>query len=108
MVATPPSTSSTDDVPSRPRGTRLKWLPRLGFRFLHWLLLRVFYRVRMVGRENIPETGGALLVCNHLSYADPFFVAAGTRRNIRFRDIVTGCRRNHMEEDEPRKIVGQR
>jgi acyl-[acyl-carrier-protein]-phospholipid O-acyltransferase/long-chain-fatty-acid--[acyl-carrier-protein] ligase len=62
----------------------LKWLPRLGFRFLHWLLLRVFYRVRVVGRENIPETGGALLVCNHLSYADPFFVAAGTRRNIRF------------------------
>jgi acyl-[acyl-carrier-protein]-phospholipid O-acyltransferase/long-chain-fatty-acid--[acyl-carrier-protein] ligase len=51
---------------------------------LHWLLLRVLYRVRVVGRENIPETGGALLVCNHLSYADPFFVAAGTRRNIRF------------------------
>ena len=62
----------------------LKWLPRQVLRLLHWLLLRVFYRVRVYGKENIPATGGALLVCNHLSFIDPFFVAAGTRRDIRF------------------------
>ena len=47
-------------------------------------MLRTFYRLRVIGRENIPAHGGALLVCNHLSYADPFFVAAGARRNVRF------------------------
>ena len=85
MAATPSASSPNDEASSRPRGgARLKWLPRQVFRLLHWLLLRVFYRVRVVGRDHIPEAGGALLVCNHLSYADPFFVAAGTRRDIRF------------------------
>ena len=36
-----------------------------------WLIIRlflgVFYRVRLEGAENIPATGGALLVANHLS-----------------------------------------
>jgi acyl-[acyl-carrier-protein]-phospholipid O-acyltransferase/long-chain-fatty-acid--[acyl-carrier-protein] ligase len=76
------SAANTELPPSR--GARLKWLPRQSLRLLHWFVLRVFYKVRVIGRENLPERGGALLVCNHLSYADPFFVAAATRRNIRF------------------------
>jgi acyl-[acyl-carrier-protein]-phospholipid O-acyltransferase/long-chain-fatty-acid--[acyl-carrier-protein] ligase len=38
------------------------------------LLLRglsaLFYRVRVEGAENLPATGGALVICNHVSYID--------------------------------------
>ena len=53
-------------------------------RGLVWLLTRTIYRVKVVGGENIPSTGGALLVCNHMSLADACFVMASTDRPIRF------------------------
>jgi 1-acyl-sn-glycerol-3-phosphate acyltransferase len=37
------------------------------------VILRVFYRVEVEGRENIPD-GGCLIVSNHLSWADTVFV----------------------------------
>ncbi len=49
-----------------------------------WLIIRLFlgafYRVRLEGAENIPATGGALLVANHLSWMDGFFVLIASRR----------------------------
>lgn len=53
-------------------------------RFLLWLLTHTLYRIRVVGRGNIPEKGGALLVCNHMSFMDACFVIASTDRHIRF------------------------
>lgn len=53
-------------------------------RFVLWALTHTFYRVRVLGRENLPERGGALLVSNHLSMADALFVIASTGRRIRF------------------------
>ena len=53
-------------------------------RLLLWALTHTFYRVRVLGRENLPERGGALLVSNHLSLADALFVIASTGRRIRF------------------------
>ncbi len=38
----------------------------------------------MVGRDNIPEKGGALFVCNHLSFVDALLLTASTDRFIRF------------------------
>jgi 1-acyl-sn-glycerol-3-phosphate acyltransferase len=35
------------------------------------LLLRVFCRWRVEGRENVPSQGAAILACNHLSLIDP-------------------------------------
>lgn len=79
------TTSIPEEERAAPRRRApLKWLPKRLLRLLHWLLLRVFYRVQVIGKENVPTSGGALLVCNHMSYADPFFVAAATRRDIRF------------------------
>ena len=49
-----------------------------------WLLAHTFYRLRVRGRENLPPRGPALLVCNHVSFIDPFLIAACTRRPIRF------------------------
>jgi acyl-[acyl-carrier-protein]-phospholipid O-acyltransferase/long-chain-fatty-acid--[acyl-carrier-protein] ligase len=49
-----------------------------------WLLAHTFYRVQARGRENLPQRGPALLVCNHVSFVDAFLIAACVRRPIRF------------------------
>ncbi len=42
------------------------------------------YKIRIVGRDNIPAKGGALFVCNHLSFADALLLIASTDRPVRF------------------------
>ncbi len=54
------------------------------FRFCGWLLTHTIYRVTIVDGGNVPARGGALLVSNHLSYADPFLVTAAVSRRVRF------------------------
>jgi len=49
-----------------------------------WCLLKVLFRVRIDGAERIPREGGALLVSNHISYADGFLIGLATPRMIRF------------------------
>lgn len=64
----------------RPRHRGLRTLIRLiGFAFL-----RSFYRIRPVDSERLPATGGALLVCNHVSYIDALVVMAACPREVRF------------------------
>jgi 1-acyl-sn-glycerol-3-phosphate acyltransferase len=46
-------------------------------------LLPVVYRMRITGREHIPE-GGAILCGNHSSYMDPVFIWAAAPRPVRF------------------------
>ena len=36
------------------------------------------------GREHIPAEGAAIVVPNHKSFWDSFFVAAATKRHLRF------------------------
>ncbi len=48
------------------------------------LLLKIMYRIKLVGMENFPERNGVLLVSNHLSYADPVFIGAAFSRKVRF------------------------
>jgi acyl-[acyl-carrier-protein]-phospholipid O-acyltransferase/long-chain-fatty-acid--[acyl-carrier-protein] ligase len=59
-------------------------LPEFLFRFLFWSMTHTFYRLRVLGREHIPATGPGLLICNHVSYADGFFLVASHHRLIRF------------------------
>ena len=59
-------------------------LPNSLLRLLMWMLTHTFYRIRMVGRDYIPEKGGALFVSNHLSFADALLLMASTDRSIRF------------------------
>lgn len=42
------------------------------------------YRLRVRGIEHVPATGGALLVPNHVSFADGLFLLGSTDRPIRF------------------------
>jgi 1-acyl-sn-glycerol-3-phosphate acyltransferase len=39
---------------------------------LSWPVLRGLFRLRAQGRENVPESGGYVLACNHLSNFDPW------------------------------------
>ncbi|MGC2421336.1 MAG: acyl-[ACP]--phospholipid O-acyltransferase [Candidatus Acidiferrales bacterium] len=59
-------------------------LPDSLLRFVLWLATHTVYRIRVEGRENIPETGGALFVANHMSFVDALLLMASTDRPIRF------------------------
>ena len=59
-------------------------LPDSLLRFVLWLATHTIYRIRVEGRENIPEHGGALFVCNHISFVDANLLIASTDRGIRF------------------------
>jgi 1-acyl-sn-glycerol-3-phosphate acyltransferase len=48
------------------------------------LLARVLWRARLVGPVTVPETGGAVLICNHRSSVDPFFIQTVLRRVVRW------------------------
>jgi 1-acyl-sn-glycerol-3-phosphate acyltransferase len=39
---------------------------------------------RATGRRNVPESGGVLLVSNHLSYLDVFFLGIGVERPLNY------------------------
>ena len=47
-------------------------------------LLRFFYRIRTSGEANLPATGGVLLLPNHVTWADAFFLTAACPRPVRF------------------------
>src|SRR5579863_543847 len=59
-------------------------LPDSLLRFVLWMLTHSLYRIRVEGRDNIPETGGALFVANHMSLVDACLLIASTDRPIRF------------------------
>ncbi|MFM7181794.1 MAG: lysophospholipid acyltransferase family protein [Verrucomicrobiales bacterium] len=42
----------------------------------------VFFRLRVHGREHMPESGGALIVSNHVSFLDPPLIGCAYRQPI--------------------------
>ncbi len=59
-------------------------VPEFFLRLLVWLLVHTIYRVDKRGLENIPDEGPAVLVCNHVSFADALILIGCMRRPIRF------------------------
>jgi 1-acyl-sn-glycerol-3-phosphate acyltransferase len=59
-------------------------VPEFLMRFICWLLIHSVYRLEKSGLENIPATGPAVLVCNHVSFVDPLVILAASPRPIRF------------------------
>ncbi len=59
-------------------------IPEFLFRFVAWIVANVMYRMRVIGLENIPEDGPALLVCNHVSFVDWLIIASACDRPPRF------------------------
>ena len=60
-----------------------RMVPDYTLRFVAWTFSHLIYKVRVFGRDNVPETGGALLVCNHVSFADGVLLGVYTPRHVR-------------------------
>ncbi|WP_129647493.1 MFS transporter [Peristeroidobacter agariperforans] len=59
-------------------------VPEFLLRFIAWLLIHFVYRLDRRGIDNIPEEGPALLICNHVGFADAIVISAACPRPIRF------------------------
>lgn len=59
-------------------------VPEFLLRFVAWILVHTFYRIRLVDAGRIPERGAAVLVCNHVSFVDAIVIMAESPRPIRF------------------------
>lgn len=59
-------------------------LPDALLRFVLWCATHSIYKIRIIRRDHIPAKGGALFVCNHVSFADALLLIASTDRPVRF------------------------
>ncbi|MGO4302572.1 MFS transporter [Cupriavidus sp. RAF12] len=59
-------------------------VPEFLLRFIAWILVHTVYRLRRVNAERIPDQGAAVLVCNHVSFADAVVLMAASPRPVRF------------------------
>ena len=59
-------------------------LPDSLLRLALWTLTHTLYRIRVEGRDNIPERGGALFVAGRLTLLEIVLLSASTDRRIRF------------------------
>ena len=60
---------------------------RVGYGALHVatrLACTLFFRVRVFGRENMPNTSGALVCSNHQSFLDPLLIGLALDRRCNF------------------------
>ncbi len=59
----------------KPRGFLLRASAR-GLYTINWGLMHSLFSIQVHGREHLPKKGPLVFVCNHVSYLDPFAVAA--------------------------------
>ncbi|MBN1867030.1 MFS transporter [Candidatus Sumerlaeota bacterium] len=93
-------------------------LPDFLIRFIGLIVARLVYRLDVAGAEHVPQEGGALIVCNHVSYSDAVLLMATQQRRIRFmmyRSIYSHRRLGWLfrlmqaipiaDDDPPKEIV---
>ena len=79
-------------------------LSDLWYRLSRWaigLMAVLVYRMRWLGRENIPREGGVLVVSNHQSHFDPPLIGAGSRRRMNFLGALDPVRRARAPLADP-------
>jgi 1-acyl-sn-glycerol-3-phosphate acyltransferase len=59
-------------------------IPEFLLRLVCGILVRILYRLKVVGREYLPVDGPAVLVCNHVSFVDWLIISGACPRPIRF------------------------
>jgi len=59
-------------------------IPEYFVRFCIWLLTNTVYRIKIIGDENVPYRGPALLIANHVTFIDAFLIGATVQRFVRF------------------------
>ncbi len=62
----------------------LRLLPGDFIRLVGGAVIRSIYRIQVVNPERIPGKGGALLLPNHVTFADGLFISAACPRPVRF------------------------
>lgn len=62
----------------------LWFLPDTFVRLVLVLLTNTLYRLRIVGEHHVPQSGGGLLVPNHVSFIDGFLLITSVDRPVRF------------------------
>lgn len=62
----------------------IRLLPSDFVRVIGLMLIRLFYGIRSTGGDHLPKKGGALLLPNHITWADAFFLTAASPRPLRF------------------------
>jgi 1-acyl-sn-glycerol-3-phosphate acyltransferase len=53
-------------------------------KFLTRIVFSVVYRVEIMGKENIPKTGSAIVCANHLGWQDMFFIGYKSKRLVHY------------------------
>jgi acyl-[acyl-carrier-protein]-phospholipid O-acyltransferase/long-chain-fatty-acid--[acyl-carrier-protein] ligase len=96
---------------------RLQHLPGRAIRWIGIPLIRMIYRIRVVNVERVPEKGGFLLLPNHITFADAFFITVACPRPVRFvmdeafmvsrviRVFVTIFNTVTIRRDQPREAI---
>jgi acyl-[acyl-carrier-protein]-phospholipid O-acyltransferase/long-chain-fatty-acid--[acyl-carrier-protein] ligase len=59
-------------------------MPAVSVRFALFCVAKCLFRVRIEGADRVPMSGGALIVSNHVSWADAFLLGMTTPRIVRF------------------------
>ena len=62
----------------------LRILPADFIRLICLTAVKTLYRIKVSGSDRIPKTGGVLLLPNHVTFADAFFLSAASDRTLRF------------------------
>jgi 1-acyl-sn-glycerol-3-phosphate acyltransferase len=53
-------------------------------RFIIFVLIKILFRLKVKGRENIPKKGAFILASNHVSYLDPPVVGVACPRRLNY------------------------
>jgi 1-acyl-sn-glycerol-3-phosphate acyltransferase len=64
----------------------------LHYHFIHVItrpLFKSLFKFQIFGAENVPTTGGVMLMINHASYLDPMFIGAAVSRNLHYMARAT-------------------
>jgi acyl-[acyl-carrier-protein]-phospholipid O-acyltransferase/long-chain-fatty-acid--[acyl-carrier-protein] ligase len=59
-------------------------MPAIVVRFVLYIAANLMFKIKVTGAENVPKSGAALVVSNHVSYADAVLAGYVTRRFMRF------------------------
>jgi hypothetical protein len=59
-------------------------IPEFLLRLMAWGLTNIVYRLKVIGRENLPLEGPFIIACNHVTLVDGLIIASGCPMPARF------------------------
>ena len=62
----------------------MKNILRVIVKYIIILINIIFYRIEVLGKENIPKEGAFILCGNHRSYLDAPMIVTNSKRKVRF------------------------